>query len=381
MDVVDCTMFTLPRTASRTFHTFTMSWWRKHNVGFKRARKNKAGRCYSVFAIEEDMHSYYLPADEVSLQEAELWYTTSRTCNTDRDLEVQNSRFVMDRYGRRMTPMSQSPSRTDKPGPSRMVFEGLRPAPLRLVVRGGGSSDRDTINPMTDPHPPTQDADGLRSNPIRLSRRAAVRASTRNSNSTTAERCDSKLSTRFPVNPSFHTSIAQPTPQPLSCLRRFSFEEDPVAFSCILAGRGDTTGSSTATVSGYVTPRPQNFPTPPIYLAPSRIQKRQPPRRPSPVFSSRPPQSLAEELQAVGERTPSTSTSRSQNFPSSPTLERQQPRRPSPVFSSRPQPCLAELQSVGGKTPTRENEQVVQRRIPTTFEEILGERNIPTALL
>jgi hypothetical protein len=199
-------------------------------------------------------------------------------------------------------------------------------------VRGGGLSNRDTFNTMTDPHPHTQGGDGLRSNPTRLSRRSAVRASTRNRNTTTAERHDSKLSThtRFPVTTSFHTSILQPTSQPLSCLRRFSFEEDPIAFSTILAGRGETTGSSIAAVSEYVTPMPtpvQNFPT-------LSICQEQRPRRRSPVFSSRPPWSLAEELQAVGERTPEHGV-----------------------------------------------EEVVQRRIPRTFEEILGKRKIPTALL
>jgi hypothetical protein len=345
-------MFTLLWRPSRTFHTFTMSWWCKHNVGFKRARQNKAGRYYSTFASEEDMHGYYLPADEVSLQEAELWYTTSRTRNTDRDLQVQNSQFVMDRYGRRMTPMSQSPSWADNPGPSRMVFEGLRPAPLRLVVRAGCSSNRDTFNTMTDPQPPAQDGDGPMSNPVRLSRRSAVRASIRNRNTTTAERHDSKLSTHtgFPVTTSFHTSIAQPTPQPSTCLRRFSFEEDPVAFSSILAGGGETMGSSTATVSEYVTPMPtpiQNFPTP-LTIRKQRL------RRPSPEFSSQPPL----------------------------TIQKQRPRRPSPDFSSRPPPSLAEeLQAVGERTPEHGDEEVVQRRIPTTFEEILGERKIPTALL
>jgi hypothetical protein len=274
------------------------------------------------------MHGYYLPADGVSFQEANLWYTTSRTRNTDRDLEVQNSQFVMDRYGRRMTSMSQSPS-PEKTRPSRVVIQGL--APLRLVVRGGASSDR-ANNTMADPHTPTQDGDGLRSNSVRLSRRTAIRTSTRNRNTTTAERRDSKLHTRFPVTTSFHT-IAQPTPQSSNRPRRFSFEEDPVALSFVLAGRVETTGPSTALVSEHHT----SIPTP----------------TPRPHVSS-----------------------------TTPTLETQHRRQASPDFSSRPRPSLAEeLQAVGEKTPEREDEEVVQRRTPTTFEEILGERKIPTALL
>jgi hypothetical protein len=275
------------------------------------------------------MYGYFLAANEVSLQEAEFWYKTNIAPNTDGDLEVQNSRFVKDKYGRCMTPMPQSPSRTEKTGPSRMAFEGLRPAPLRLLVRKGVGVSRTTDNAMTDSHTPSQGSDGSRSNPVRLSRRTAIRASTRNRDTAT-ERRDSKINTRFPVITSYHTLILQPTPQPPTHLRRFSFEEESGAFTPILAGREITTELPTTKSSQAVGPtpcQPRKSTSPPVTEAQQH-------RRASTINSRQPPLSLAEELRAVGET-----------------------------------------------TPEYEVEKVAQRRIPTTFEEMLGERRIPTALL
>ena len=247
-------------------------------------------------------------------------------------MEVKNSQFVTDKYGRRMTPMSQSPL-PEKTRPSHMVFEGLMLASLRLVVRSGGSSDSATFNTMTDRNTSTEHSDGPRSNPVRLSRRTAIRASTRNRNTMTAERRDSKLSISFPVTTSFHTSIAQPTPQSSTRLCRFSFEKDLVALSSVLAGRVETTGPSTALVSEHDAPIP-------------------------------------------------TPTPRLQNSSTPPTLKTKRHGRASPDFLSQPPPSLAEeSQAVGEKTPEHGDEEVVQRRIPTIFEKILGERKIPTALL
>jgi hypothetical protein len=282
------------------------------------------------------MHSYYLPADEVSLQEADLWYTMSRTRSTHRDSEVRNSLFVKDKYGWRTIPtsMSQSPSRTVDYQPSRMVFGGLRPRPLRLVVRSGVGSERATDNTMADPQFSTHGYDDLRSNPVRLSRRTAIRASTRSTRNTntTAERRDSKMSTHFLVTTSYHTSIAQPTPQPIR-LRRFSFKEDPETFTSILAGRETTTVLLTTLPPEQVAPLLPSSPESRKCLSPLVSTKHRP-RQASASTPSQPPQNLAEELRAIGEQ-----------------------------------------------APEGEVAEMTQCRIQTTFEEILGERKISTALL
>jgi hypothetical protein len=280
------------------------------------------------------MHSCYLPVEEVPRQEASLWYTMSRTRNTDRDLEVRNGQFVKDKYGRRMTatPMSQLPSRTVENIPSRMTFEGLRPAALRLVVRGGVGSQRATDNTMADSQNTVQGYDGLRSNFVRLSRRTAIRASTRNRDTATTERRDSKMSMYFPVTTSYYTTIAQPTPQAIR-LRRSSFEEDSESFTFILAGR--------ETITVLLITRCPEEPAP---MPPSSPESRKCPS---------PPVSTKHRSRQASASTPSQS----------------------------PRNFAEELRAVGEQAPEGKVAGVVQRRIPTTFEEILGESKIPTALV
>jgi hypothetical protein len=213
-----------------------------------------------------------------------------------------------------------------------MAFEGLRPAPLRLLVRNVNGVSRITDNTMTDSHAPAQGTGSSRSNPVRLSRRTAVRTSTTNRDTTT-ERRDSKISTQFPVTTSYHTSIAQPIPQPipqlLTHLRRSSFEEESGAFIPIHAGRDITTElptSENSRADGSTPGQPRESTSPPVTEAQQH-------GRASSSNSTQPPLSLAEELRAVGDT-----------------------------------------------TPEHEVEEVAPSRVPTTFEEILGKRRIPTAL-
>ncbi|KAF1830507.1 hypothetical protein BDW02DRAFT_99357 [Decorospora gaudefroyi] len=225
----------------------------------------------------------------------------------------------------------------DRAGPSRMGVEELRPAPLRIASAKRDVVSKDTENTMTDPPISAQQPTGgpsSRNNPVRLSRRTAVRRPSARNVDTTTERRDSQISTRFPVTTTFHLLAIQSTARSPPTSRRFSFDQEqgqhPKGMSDVLAGRKDTTCTSTI---------------------------------PDPKDAVRMPRDL---------RGPVSSS----------MLEGPHDARTFINFSLPRPPSQAQQveESDEGEMELQEVE-VKQRHVPTTFEAILGKRGVPTALL
>lgn len=172
-------------------------------------------------------------------QRAEERFDDSKRRKSERNMEMRNSRFVNDKFGQHI-PRSQSDSYGQRKESSPANLEGLPLVPRLVGKHEGCSIDRPADTTMKIPLTTIEDHDctsGLRSDPVRLSRRAAVKRNSMKERETRTERHDSTMqSTHAPVTNSFDNSVMQPTTEVLPPLRRFSFDQSPHKLSFDLAG-------------------------------------------------------------------------------------------------------------------------------------------------
>ena len=255
--------------------------------------------------------------------------------NSDRDMEVRYDRFVNDnRYEQRVTRLPSSAGVQQK-WSSHTEAEKHRSAPARLErTHEGFSIERTTDTSMDAPLDSVEDHDsvlGPRNNLVRLSRKATVKRNSTKERRTETERHDStmqsahvraKTSSKVPA-----IRIIGSTPP---ILRRFSFDQTPSELSFNLSKLSDS-------------PDFEDIPLSPVD---------------------------GPELERH----------------TSPSLETDQHVR-EPTDSSQPQIPAQTYRSCGATGEEREERvrsqelERGQRHIPTTFDQILGEKKVPTALL
>ena len=346
---------------------------------------NKIYGCFS--SSTKKAHTIYKEQGEVSMSEVEAWYAKFRTQTTDRDMEIRNARFVKDKYGRRMACIVQPDvfakeaepshtrfeglqsaslrlvnnygcgtdnttldtviySHTPKRESSRICFGELTPTPLRLTKMHGAATNKTTHDTMADLNPLTNDVGGSRDDPVRLSCTTTVtRMSTR-------EKRDRRRSnTRSLAENSLQNTITQPTKDVLLVPRRFSFDEDSeLAFST--ANQQEMVGLP------HIRMR---FPIRTSIHTPT-IQ----PYKGSPPI----PRSHSSSLLSSKEQQEILWSSSDTHYHGFVSIDLSSPQLPRDVAGKK---AISQnvTQDVGVK----------QRRIPTTFDEILGKRKVPTALL
>jgi len=250
-------------------------------------------------------------------------------------MEVRYDRFVNDNgYEQRITHLPSS-SGSQQKGSSHTEAEKHRSAPARLErTHEGFGIERTPYIIMDAPLDNAKDHDsvlGPRSNPVRLSRKAAVKRNSTKEKKSATERHDSTMqSTHVRAKTSSMVPAIRITASTPPILRRFSFDETPSELSFSL----------------------------------SKLSN-------SPDFEDIPLSPVA--CPEMGHHT-------------SPSLETDQHVR-EPTDSSQPQILAQAYRSHGATGEEREermgNREVEseQRRVPTTFDQILGEKRVPTALL
>ena len=250
---------------------------------------------------------------------------------TDRSVKVQSGQTVKGAYERRVT-RSQSDWYEQRNVYSQMYHEWLRPGFPRSLdhyetcsIDNPGNNSMETPLSSVGKHDATSSS---RSNPVRLSRSAAVKHNSTQDRKTEIEKHDSTANnSRAPGIAAAHApAVRSPVDaRPSNVRRRFSFE---------LADPSDATGLSD----------PPDFEYVPITPAATDL-KRQP--------------------ALVSEANHQVRAS---------------------INLSRPQIPIWEEQGRPATKEERDQEELkdldrMRRRVLTTFDEILGERKIPTALL
>jgi hypothetical protein len=255
--------------------------------------------------------------------------------NSYRGLEEMKGRFVNDdEYERRIT-RSPSNSGGQRKGSSRTELGG---SPYPSTQLGGTHEDNNIDTPpdsiMRVPLDGNKDHDsglGLRNDPVRLSRKAAVKRNGTKERKTRTEGQDSTVQgTQVCAKTLLKTPAIRSTTEIPSISRRFSFDQSPDKLSFNLAELSDTL----------------NFEH--VHLTPVAGPKRRHIAQPT----------LDTHQQAQG------------------SVESHQPRLS----------CQAQrsYRATGGEYKRDADAHRMtseRRRVPTTFDEILGERKKPTALL
>ncbi|KAI1519491.1 hypothetical protein KJE20_11237 [Pyrenophora tritici-repentis] len=209
------------------------------------------------------------------MSEVEAWHARTRTQATDRDMEIRDACFVKDQYGRRIARIVQPDVLVKEAQSSRTRFGGLQPAPLQLVRKYGGDihdTTPDTVvhshtsanefsctrfndpelaslqltenygsgtitstHTMTDSHPTASDVVGSRSDPVRLSRKTAVKRISTRGNNTMTEKRSTRMSSKCSLaRDSSKNTTTRPIKELPLVSRRFSFDEDSeLAFSTV----------------------------------------------------------------------------------------------------------------------------------------------------
>ena len=239
--------------------------------------------------------------------------------NSDRDIEVRYDRFMNDNgYEQRITRLPSS-SCSQQKGSSHTEAEKHRSAPARLEkTHNGFSIERNTKAIMNDePLDSVENHDfvlGPRSNPVRLSRKAAVkRSSTKEKKSATEGHDSTMQSTHVRAKTSSNVPVIRITASTPPILRRLSFDQTPNELSFSLSKLSNSPDFEDIPLSPVAGPEPVNSSQPQL---PAQEQR-----------SHRPAREEREELMRNQEVEPQ------------------------------------------------------QRHVPTTFDQILGEKRIPTALL
>jgi len=238
--------------------------------------------------------------------------------NSDRNIEVRYDRFVNDNgYEQRITCLPSSAGVQQK-WSSHTEVEKHRSAPAWLEgTYEGFSIERTTDTVMDAPLDNAKDHDsvlGPRSNPVRLSRKAAVKRNSTKERKAETERHDSTMqSTHVRAKTSSMVPAIRITASTPPILRRFSFDETPSELSFSLAKLSNS-------------PDFEDIPLSPV-------------AGPEPVNSSQ------RQLPAQEQRSHRVAKEEREEKVGSQEVERQ------------------------------------QRRVATTFDQILGEKRIPTALL
>ena len=277
-----------------------------------------------------------MASGEILLQKNVMPFEDFLRWNSDRDIEVRYDRFVNDYgYEQRITRLPSS-SGSQQKGSSHTEAEKHRSAPARLErTHEGFSIERTTDTSMNDaPLDNAKDHDsvlGPRSNPVRLSRKAAVKRNSTKERRTGTERHDSTMqSTHVRAKTAVKVPAIRIIGSTPPILRRFSFDETPGELLFNIGKLSD-----------------------------------------SPDFEDVPLSPVA--CPEMGHHT-------------SPSLGTDQHVR-EPTDSSQPQILAQAYRSHGATGEEREermgNREVEseQRRVPTTFDQILGEKRVPTALL
>jgi len=238
--------------------------------------------------------------------------------SSDRDIEVRYDRFVNDNGYEQRIPRLPSSLGSQQKGSSHTEVEKHRSAPARLEgTYEGFSIERTPYIIMDAPLDDGQDHDsilGPSSNPVRLSRKAAVKRNSTKERRTEAERHDSTMqSTHVRAKTSSNVPAIRIIGSTPPILRRFSFDETPNERSFNLTELSSSPDFEDIPLSPVAGPEPVNSSQPQL-----------------PVQEQRSHRAAREERE----------------------------------------------QKVGSQEVERQ-----QRRVATTFDQILGEKRIPTALL
>ncbi|KAI4664636.1 uncharacterized protein J4E79_002934 [Alternaria viburni] len=246
---------------------------------------------------------------EIPLQKSVMPFEDFLRWNSDRNIEV--------RYEQRITCLPSSAGVQQK-WSSHTEAEKHRSAPARLEgTYEGFSIERTTDTVMDAPLDNAKDHDavlGPRSNPVRLSRKAAVkRSSTKEKRSATERRDSTMQNTHVRAKTSSKVPAIRIIGSTPPILRRFSFDETPSELSFNIGKLSDS----------------PDFEDVPL----------------SPVAGPEPVNSSQRQLPALEQRSHRVAKEEREEKVGSQKLERQ------------------------------------QGRVATTFDQILGEKRIPTALM
>jgi hypothetical protein len=266
-------------------------------------------------------------------QKAERQYEDTKRRGIYREVEAQDGRFAEDKFGRRIA-RSQLSLRGQQKGSSQAEL-GPQSTPLQLEgTHENCGIDLPAGKIMRKPLAAVEDhgsTPSLRSNPVKLSRRAAVkRNSTRDRKIKTARHDSTMQSSCISSTTSFNTQGIQPAAGKPSVTRRFSFDQTPNRISFSLAKLSNTLDFDDVPLSPAAGPDLEYIPS-----------------------------SVSEAHQQV----------RVSNDSSRPQLH-------DPVQRSHPATREGREQNMDTQEVDKE-----PRRVATTFDEILGERKIPTALM
>jgi hypothetical protein len=315
----------------KTLHLHDVSLWQTMCEPEKQRDRHDAVGYFAFTAISEDLdHTEMARALRVEIGDQQFVYPKRQ--ELDRSVEVQSGQTVKGAYERRIT-RSQSDLHGQHNESSQMYHEWLRPAsPRHLADQEGCNIDRSADNTMEIPLTPVEDLDstpGSRNDPVRLSRRAAMKRNSTKDRKTKTERHDNTVqSTCAPEKASARTPAIRPTAEtPPSNLRRFSFE---------LTARDDA-------IKTFDTLDFEHVPITPAAIAELECHP-----------------ALA--LEYHRHVRASVELSRPQLFAQAQQIHRE-------TGEERDQ--TAELRDLDRE----------RRRVLTTFDKILGERKIPTALL
>ncbi|KAI4943520.1 hypothetical protein J4E91_009430 [Alternaria rosae] len=160
--------------------------------------------------------------------------------NSDRDIEVRYDRFVNDNgYEQRIANLPSS-SGSQQKGSSHMEAEKHRSAPARLEkTHEGFSIDKTTDTSMDATIDSIENHDsvlGPHNNPVRVSRKAAVKRNSTKEKKKEAERHDGTVqSTHVRAKTSSNAPVIRITASTPPVLRRFSFDKTPNELSFNLA--------------------------------------------------------------------------------------------------------------------------------------------------
>jgi hypothetical protein len=302
-----------------------------HTNMAQRGRQVRVGDRVTFTIIDKDVDHTGIALRRVELEIGDPQFVSPQRQMTDRSVKTQSGQTVKGAYERRVT-RSQSDWYEQRDVYSQMYHEWLRPGfPRSLDHYETCSIDNPGNNSMETPLSPVGEHDttsSSRINPIRLSRSTAVKHNSTKDRKTGIEKHDSTAhNSRASEIAAAHAPAAQSPvdSRPSNVRRRFSFE---------LADPSDATGLSD----------PPDFEYVPITPAATDL-KRQP--------------------ALVSEANHQVRAS---------------------INLSRPQIPIWEEQGRPATKEERDQEELkdldrMRRRVLTTFDEILGERKIPTALL
>jgi hypothetical protein len=302
-----------------------------HTNMAQRGRQVRVGDRVTFTIIDEDVDHTGIALRRVELEIGDPQFVSPQRQMTDRSVKPQSGQTVKGAYERRVT-RSQSDWYEQRNVYSQMYHEWLRPGfPRSLDHHETCSIDNPGNNSMETPLSPVGENDttsSSRSNPTRLSRSTAVKHNSTKDRKTEIKKHDSTAhNSRASEIAAAHAPAARPPvdARPSNVRRRFSFE---------LADPSDATGLSD-------TPNLEDIPITPA----ATDLKRQP----------------AQVSEANHQVRASINLSRPQR----------------PIWEEQGRPATKE---------ERDHEELkdldsVRRRVLTTFDEILGERKIPTALL